>query len=85
MSDAGKIETITGYTTFTHEGTNMTVSNSSVFKIWMDDENGRFSSEEKYSGGTKLLRDAAQRADNYCRKKARTRSGWKTWRELRDV
>ena len=41
--------------------------------------------EPEYKGGTKLLRDAAQRAEDYCWKKARSRHGWKTRRELRDV
>lgn len=81
MSD---IETISGYTTFTHDGSNMIVASSNTFTVTMGTD-GHFTTREKYSRGTKLLRDAAQRADEYCRKKNRSRSGWKTRREIRDV
>lgn len=54
---------------------------SSFFTVWIDEVH----TEPQYSDGTKLLRDAAQRAEDYCWKKARSRSGWKTRYELRDV
>lgn len=57
---------------------------SQTFTIWID-EHGDTSMQPRYSGGTKLLRDAAQVAEDYTRKNIQSRSGWKTRRELRDV
>lgn len=74
-----------GDTIQTPNGTDtFTVENTGNFTVWIDDA-GHIIDKEPYDGGTKLLRDAAQAAEEYCRNNTQSRSGWKTRRELRNV
>ena len=55
---------------------------SNTFKIWMDEYKTEY---PIYTDGTKLLRDYAERSNEYIEKKAISQQGWKSRYELRKL